>query len=194
MRRLLPLLLLAAAACPKARPLPNYKGPIRSVKLMDKVEEAETASFKEQRPDIEVRTRDAVVHPSVMGVVTTDPVKLLPGMRATLAGDPDGRTGFYVDNFLLIEVMKGDRVVERSAVGFQEGAVRGNETIDNVGKMGFAFDPGEVDVTQLLTENEAVRLKVTALDYGNVGKVSDVYLILGGTGGKGEDDEELREK
>lgn len=170
---------------PKAPPLPAH----RAVKLLAAVPEKETSQLTDTRPDLEVDTHDMDRTPHLVEAGET-PVIELGNARARLAGNAEGTEPWSVDNFLLFDVLdaNGQRLGS-FVVGSAAGVLRGNERLDNVGRMAFSFDAGEVDVTSHLPEHTPFKLKVTALDYGGVGKVSNVFLVLDRTAhSSGSDD------
>ncbi|MFN7131738.1 MAG: hypothetical protein ACK4N5_06630, partial [Myxococcales bacterium] len=132
------------------------------------------------------------VVPAVVATSEVGPISLQGG-RARLYGDEAGKSGWSVDNFLLLEIMDaGGKVIDRVAIGFQGGTTMGAETIDALGGMKFSFDAGEIDLTRKLPSDEPFKIKATALDVGGVGKISDVYLIISGDGGTGGEQDDLR--
>ncbi|MBJ6759309.1 hypothetical protein JGU66_00955 [Myxococcaceae bacterium JPH2] len=177
----------AARQAPAAHPVVSPAAP-RAILLLKDTPERETARLKELRQDVEVDTRDADRTPHVVATGQTEPLKL-EGARARLYGDAKGTEGFSVDNFLLLEVVDGrGTVLRRAAVGYTDSVLIGNQQVDNVGRRAFAFEPGEVDVTELLPESGEFRVRTTALDYWGVGRVSNVYLVLSPEARRGEDD------
>lgn len=137
---------------------------------------------------MEIDTRDFERTPRVVATGET-PLLRLEGARARLFGDSAGKDGFSVDNFLLLEVLdaKG-QVLNRGAVGFTEGVIIGRNRVDNVGPMSFTFEPGVVDITNLLPESAPFKVRATALDYSGVGRVSNVFLLLESPARGNEDD------
>jgi hypothetical protein len=163
-------------------------GPLRPYPLLKETEEKETEQLETKREDVEVDTRDFDRTPRVVATGET-PVVRLSGARARLYGDAEGTRGFEVDNFILLEVLdeKG-RVLNRGAVGFTDNVLIGTEVVDSLGQRSFSFEPGEVDLTSKLPENEPFRLRATVLDYSGVGRVTDVFLLLEPRETKQEDD------
>jgi hypothetical protein len=183
------LLAAALTACPK-RVEPQRSGPPRPFQLLGAATERETTQIQQRREDVEIDTRDFERTPRVVASGET-PLIRLEGATARLYGDQNGKEGWSVDNFVLIEVIgeKGN-VLARGAAGFTEGVLIGANRVDNLGKMGFAFEAGEVNLTPLLPESEPFKIRATALDYSGVGRVSDLFLVLeyGAAGGRGDDD------
>jgi hypothetical protein len=176
-------------ACVKQVPAPSTRsGPPRPVQLLADTPEKETSQLPEKREDVEIDTRDFERTPHVVAKGET-PLLRLEGARARLYGDAAGKEGFSVDNLILLEVLdeKGT-VLNRGAVGFTDMVRVGKEQVDSVGPMSFTFEPGVVDITQLLPESAPFKIRATALDYSGVGRVSNVFLLLESPSKTSEDD------
>lgn len=187
--------VLLLTACPKRiSEQPVKSGPPRAFRLLAETAERETTEIQDTRNDLEIDTREHERTPHVVAVGET-PLMKLEGARARLSGDQSGGKEWRVDNFILLEVINDrGQVTSRSAVGFvPDGVMHGSERLDNVGKMGFGFEGGEVDITSKLPENEAFKVRATALDYYGVGSVTDVFLVLD-YGGKSSADDDLRDR
>lgn len=177
-------LVLAAAwgfvACARQVPatLPSTPTAPRAVRLLLDTPAQETELLTKLRDDLEIDTTEGERTPRIVTTGQT-PLLRLEGSRARLYGDARGTLGISVDNFLLLEVLdaKG-RLVRSAVVGFTEGVHMGKEQVDSLGRRAFTFEPGEVDLTNLLPESEPFQVRATALDYWGVGRVSDVYLVL----------------
>ncbi len=167
---------------------PTRSGPPRAVQLLAETPERETTQIEERREDVEIDTRDFERTPRVVATGET-PLLRLEENRARLAGDAAGQEGFSVDNLLLLEVLdeKG-QVLNRGAVGFTENVLIGKEVVDSVGRRSFTFEAGEVDITHLLPESAPFKIRATVLDYSGVGRVSNVFLLLGARDRGTEDD------
>ena len=166
----------AVSGCPKrvdgGAPAP------RAVKLIADTPERETTLITEQRKDLEIDTRDYDRTPRVVATGET-PLLTAQGLSARLYGDEQGTTGWSVDNFLLIEVVaENGKVIDRVSVGFTDTVMMGNETLDNLGRRAFNFEPGEINLTPRLPEKGTFKLRATALDYFGIGRVSDVFVVL----------------
>lgn len=177
----------AVSGCPKrvegGAPAP------RSVKLIADTPERETTLITEQRKDLEIDTRDYDRTPRVVATGET-PLMTAQGLSARLYGDEAGTQGWSVDNFLLIEVVaENGRVIDRVSVGFTDTVLMGNETIDNLGRRAFNFEPGEINLTPRLPEKGTFKLRATALDYFGIGRVSDVFVVLKTEAGERTGDE-----
>lgn len=191
MRRALLLPLLLLAACPKPVALPHGPAQPQSYKLLAETPEAETAARTEQRADVFVRGDQPEHVPSVVAKGEVGPISLQGG-RAQLFGDEGATAGIAVDNFVLFEVLDpGGKVKHRFAVGYHNGVSVEEQEPDNVGPNSFTFEPG-LDVTGQLPADAPFTLRATALDYGGVGRVSDVYLRVSGQAERPPTDDELK--
>jgi hypothetical protein len=172
---LLVVLEIALAGCPKR--VDEAKAAPRVVKLIADTPERETTTLTEARNDIEIDTHDHDRTPHVVATGET-PMLTADGLVARLYGDEACTQGWSVDNFLLIEIVADNgHIVDRVSVGFTDTVMMGSETIDNVGRQAFNFDPGEINLTPKLPDRP-FKLRATALDYFGVGRVSDVYVAL----------------
>lgn len=167
---------------------PTRSGPPRPIQLLAETPERETSQIEARREDVEIDTRDFERTPRVVATGES-PLLRLEGAKARLYGDAAGKEGFSVDNFILIEVLdeKG-QVLNRGAVGFTDSVLIGRNQVDNVGPMSFTFEPGVVDLTNLLPESAPFKVRATVLDYSGVGRVSNVYLLLESPSRGNEDD------
>ncbi|MCP3144039.1 hypothetical protein [Pyxidicoccus xibeiensis] len=160
----------------------------RAIQLLVDTPPRETEALEKVREDVEVDATEGERTPRVVTTGQT-PLLRLEGSRARLYGDAKATLGISVDNFLLLEVLDArGKVVRHAVVGFTEGVHMGKEQVDSVGRRAFTFEPGEVDVTELLPESEPFQVRATALDYWGVGRVSDVYLVLAPAGRASDDD------
>ncbi|MCP3162748.1 hypothetical protein [Myxococcus qinghaiensis] len=191
-------LLLAAAlgwmACarnvPASASTTSHSSAPRAVRLVADTPPQETETFDKVRDDVEVDTDEGERIPRVVTFGETAELRR-NGQRARLYGDAKGTLGFSVDNFLLLEVLdgQGKKVVRRAVMGFTESVHIGNEQVDNLGRRAFSFEPGEIDVSELLPESTPFRVRVTILDSWGVGRVSDVYLVFSAPGSRTVDDD-----
>jgi hypothetical protein len=177
-------------ACPKdpAAARPQFTGPPRVIPLFTAVPEAETATRVERRTDVVPLGEGTEATAAIVAKVET-PEMVLGGGRARLFGDDKGTEGWSVDNAILFEIVgPGGVVGHRFAVGYHDGLRIGSEEVDNFGRKTFQFTAGEVDITPLLPETATFKLRATAIDTGNVGRVSNVFLIIGPPRNEGPDD------
>jgi hypothetical protein len=178
----MPRLSLAVAiaflltGCPKR--VEGTDSPARTVRLIADTPERETTAIGELRGDVEIDTRDHERTPHVVATGET-PLMTAQGLTARLYGDEAATKGWGVDNFLLIEVVaENGKVLDRMSVGFCDTVFIGKESVDNLGRRAFNFEPGEINLTPKLPEKGAFKLRATALDYFGVGRVTDVFVVL----------------
>ncbi|MEW5742934.1 MAG: hypothetical protein AB1938_28725 [Myxococcota bacterium] len=166
-------------------------GPAKSVRLLAETLERETTQRTEVRADLEVETTDFDRTPRVVATGET-PLLTAEGSDAFLYGDEGATTGFAVDNCILLEVLSSEGKPLRSVViGSIPGLSQGKERIDSLGPSAFQFAPGEVQLTSILPESGTYKLRATVLDYGGVGRVTDVWVRFVPRAAGGDD---LREK
>ncbi|GMU60837.1 MAG: hypothetical protein IT380_21105 [Myxococcales bacterium] len=176
MRPLLFLCALALAGCAHSKT--GGGAAPKSVRLLAETLERETTQRAEVRADLEVETTDFDRTPRVVATGET-PLLSAEGSDAFLYGDEGASTGFAVDNCILLEVLSSDGKPLRSVViGNIPGLSQGKERIDSLGPSAFQFAPGEVQLTSILPEQGTFKLRATVLDYGGVGRVTDVWVRL----------------
>lgn len=133
-----------------------------------------------QRQDIEIRPTSQDLNPSV--ITDGESVEFVLGTysRASFAGDDAGEAAWSIDNFLLVEVVEQDGTVsDRFAVGFVTGTVYfGTDLLENVGSWARQFEARSPDLSLRLPKNRPIRLRITALDNGNTGSLTDVFLVI----------------
>jgi hypothetical protein len=150
----------------------------RALRLLSETAPKETTELTELRRDLEVDTRDFDRTPHVVASGET-PLFSPEGFDVRLFGDERGTQGIQVDNFIFLEVLSADGKVSKTAIiGFTDPVSQGHETIDNLGRRSFTFEPGELNLAPLLPEHGPVRVRATVLDSSGVGRVSDVFLRL----------------
>jgi len=187
------LTLLMFTACAHQAPVPKGPAQPTNYRLLAEAPEAETSTRTEQRPDVFVRTDQFDHTPVVVAKGEAGPVGLQGG-RAQLFADEAGTQGIGVDNFILFEVVDaGGAVKHRFAVGYHSGITVDNQEPDNVGPNAFTFEPG-LDVTAQLPAEGSFSLRATALDFGGVGRVSNVYLRISPVEERTPSDDELKNR
>jgi hypothetical protein len=160
----------------------------RSIRLLVETPERETQALTERRADIEIDTRDFDRTPHVVAIGET-PLFSVEQAQVRLFGDDAGTKGFFVDNVIFLEVLETEgRVIRNAIIGFSDPVSQGRETIDNLGRQAFSFEPGELSLNALLPEYGSVRLRATVLDYFGVGRVSDVFVRIEPKPTSGSDD------
>lgn len=187
--------VLTVSACPKRAPEPEVptSGPPRAYQLLQDTPERESSQIEERREDVLVESQELDRTARVVATGET-PLIQLNGARARLYGDANASAGWSVDNFVLLEIIdEAGNVRGQVNAGFATGVQVGSEVVDNVGRMTFNFDPGEVDLTNRLPERAPFKLRASALDSGGVGRVSDLYLVLEYADDRSGSDDELRD-
>jgi hypothetical protein len=161
-----------------------------AIKIFSRMPETDSAVFKANRyPEVNVDvTSPGYYYPQFDRVPyhITAPYygtfTVQPGQRIFLAGDATGTDSVYIDNFLLFEIESSQGTKRLSVGSMPSGIVSYNgNVLDQIGEwtpMKFDFPAGELDLTSYFPEGEQVNLKVSALDFGGVGELSDIYLLL----------------
>ncbi len=145
-----------------------------------------SSAFKQNvRNDLSMDTTRFDKIPYSMHVSSHDLMISAPA-KFCLAGDAGGTKGWSVDNFLLLEVLDQSGNLTSSAVaGLTETVRRNGNPIEMIGRSSYSFNACEIDVTKLLPVGRPFRLRTSAMDYGGVGYVSDVFIVSSkGTSGE----------
>lgn len=117
------------------------------------------------------RTPSSITGPAQWDII------LESGQQCFLAGDPDGRTNWSVDNFILIEVFT-DRETRRFVMGETEPVYYKGRRIDQIGPNTTVFAPGTLDLCAYMPKRVDFKLRISAFDYGNTGHVSNLFLVM----------------
>ncbi len=150
----------------------------RSVHLIASVpEQTEDAEAVAGDTALRVGTRADEVMLRRVGEPFEGTLTVEPEERVFLAGDAGGLQPWGIDNFLLIEVTDGDEV-RRLVVGKVDAVFHGDQQLLQLGSNTLTFGPNDIDLTPHLPRGTPFNLKVSALNYGGPGWVSDVYLVL----------------
>jgi len=154
----------------------------KSVKIVSAVARQKTPAYhSNQRADLSMQTSKWDKKPSIMGEETTDMLFLDKPRKIRLAGDEEGKRGWKVDNFILVEIMdEAGTVTNRKIVGRLDSGDslhQGGKRVSQLQPNSMIFTPKQVDIGPLPVK-KPFKLKVTSLDYGEFGEVSDVYMII----------------
>jgi hypothetical protein len=151
------------------------------LKLADQIPSTDSARFRaNQRSDLVMNTGSWDRTPYFMAPPREFELNLKRIDRACLAGDAKGATGWNVDNYLLLELFdSSDRLIKDGVVGGHEGVSRNGKRIAELGN-GHEQAPCAVNLKSFLPVGQPFRMKVSAMDYGGVGYVSDIWLLLDG--------------
>lgn len=183
----------AAAAVPTTLPLagqtPKRGAPSTAqtmsresrLKLVDQIPSTDSARFRGNlRSDLVMHTGSWDRTPYFMAPPQEFELNLKRIDRACLAGDAKGGSGWRVDNYLLIELFDSSgRLIKDGVIGGHEGVSRNGKRVSELGN-GHEQGPCAVNLKSFLPVGQPFRMKVSAMDYGGVGYVSDVWLLLEG--------------
>ena len=100
----------------------------------------------------------------------TQTITAKPGQRYFFAGDSLGKTGWRVDNFILIEI-ESAAGIQRFIMGNTDGS-----PVEYQGQRLRHIEPS-MDLSQYFPKNVPFRLTVSALDFGGIGYVTDLFLV-----------------
>ncbi len=134
----------------------------------------------QRREDIEIRPTHFEMIPAVVAEGESPFIVLGPLTRSSFAGDEAGTQEWRVDNVILVEIYdEGGQRIDSFVTGFLTGRIyRGSELLENVGEWSPKFAARTPDLSLRLPREKKIKLKVTALDNGNAGSVTDLFLIL----------------
>lgn len=155
---------------------------VKSMKIVSAVARQKTEAYRSnQRADLSMQTKKWDKKPSVMTEETTEILFLDKPRKIRLAGDEEGKKSWKVDNFILVEIMEPNgTVTSRKVIGrFDSGdnALQDGKRISQLQPNSMIFTPKQVDINPLPLK-KPFKLKISALDYGEFGEVSDVYMII----------------
>ncbi len=156
---------------------------VGNLKVVMNIARQKTESYRSnQRQDLLMQTKKWDKKPSSMTELITDTLFLDKPRRISLAGDAGGVKGWRVDNFLLVEVLdQNDKIIKQAMIGRLADAdqvLSNGKRLAQFGPNSMIFSAKQVDIGPLLPVKKPFKLKVTALDYGEFGEVTDVYLIV----------------
>ena len=117
--------------------------------------------------ELEVETSQWDRTPYLVTPAFNTTVTVAPGQRVLLAGDASGAAGWSIDNFVVARI-GGKRLVL--------GA--GEKVRDSSGVLESLPGGGVTDLTRFFQPGVPTPVMLMALDYGGVGGVSDVYLVV----------------
>ncbi|MDF1562978.1 MAG: hypothetical protein P1V51_08030 [Deltaproteobacteria bacterium] len=179
---LLALALLPLAGCP-ARTIPTIPAtPPGGFPILSAVPTTATETLMkiEKREDIEIRPTNFEMVPAVVAKGESPVFVLGPRSRASFAGDEAGTAPWKVDNVILVEVLdEAGKIIDTFVTGFLTGRMyQGNEMLENLGEWSPNFEARTPDLSLRLPREQRLKLQVTALDNGNAGSVTDLFLII----------------
>jgi hypothetical protein len=147
----------------------------RWIRLFNKVGRKDSSAFKANRNNnLRVDTKQWDRIPYRMTRPFKGRITIPKGARVYLSSKPNTRAAISVDNFILIAYRStagsGDFVL-----GHHEPVYANNRRLPKVGPQGFSLS---LELTKHLPQGVAMDFWAYAMDYGGVGYVSDVYLII----------------
>ena len=96
------------------------------------------------------------------------------GAKVYLSSRPNSRAAVWIDNFFLITY--------QSSAGSGSFTVGGHEPVyfnnHRLRQVGSNSQNQNIELTKYLPQGAGLDLRVYALDYGGVGGISDVYLLI----------------
>lgn len=129
------------------------------------------------RSDIAIDTQNWDTTPRIMRQATSRPMTFTGGHAVTLSGDASGSMSVVVDNFILLEAMSLEgELLDVAFVGSSEPFTLAGQAVRQIGPDAFEHPAGELDISSVFPKGVPFRLRVTALDYGDLASVSDVYM------------------
>lgn len=157
-------------------------GDRRAIKVFSSVATAPSAQFEGNlEPRFSINPNSFLGKTLNIGPPWSGTVTLNAGGTVSLAGDAEGAKPIYIDN-ILVFCFNGSTCVsvgQRDAADFQQAD---GGSIDQIGRKGFNFAAGEIDLTPYLAVGQATNIAAYAIDYGGLAGVSDIFLIVeGGT-------------
>jgi hypothetical protein len=139
------------------------------------VKSTSSAAFKHQvEPRLQVDTQSYDRTPYRLAAPWRGVVTVQPGGRVYLAGDAQGTASWTIDNMLLACVE--NRAC--AAAGRFEPLSLDGRPVTRLGSNTFEFAAKAIDLTALFTPDSPGELSLLALDYGDVGGMTDVHLIV----------------
>lgn len=101
-----------------------------------------------------------------------------PGQRFFLAGDAPGKMGWSLDNFLLVEIESPDGV-QRLVIGDTVGSPveYQGQRLKHIEPQSSSFSPESIELSRYFPKNAPFRLTISALDFGGLGRLSDLFLV-----------------
>ena len=147
----------------------------KSIKLFEKVNRKGSSEFKANKcNDVRVDTKQWDRIPYHLTRPFKGSINIPQGAKVFLSSNPDTRTSISVDNFIIISYSSSKGSGE-FVIGQHEPVYYKNRRVTKLGSNGYRQS---LDLTQKLPQGVNVNLWAYALDYGGVGSLSDVYLII----------------
>lgn len=150
-------------------------GQYRSMKLFSAVPRQDSSKFKANRfPDVRINTNVWDRTPYHLNKSARFSLRVPPGGKVYLSSKSDRKTNIYIDNFLLFIVSTGGGQSVFS-VGQVDPLTYMGSAVTRVLPISQTPTP---EITQYIPPGCEVSVTVYALDYGGVGGMSEVYLLV----------------
>ena len=153
--------------------------PPSSTRLFHAVPRQDSGAFKQRRHHgLRVDTHRFDKIPYYLTNPVTRAVTVEPGQRCWLSGDPNAKRGWSVDNFILVELL-APGVRKRWVIGAVDPVrTAGGRAVARIGRNSLSFNAREIDLAPHLPKGVPAKLRFSALDYGGVGQLSDLFLVI----------------
>lgn len=146
-----------------------------SIKLFGAVGRQNSANFKANRfPDVRVNTKQWDAIPYHLNKPASFRITVPYGRKVLLSSRSDRAANIYIDNFLLFIVSDGRNNTVFSVGSVDSLSYRG-QSVTRTRPIAQNISP---EITNYFPVGTEVSVTVYALDYGGVGGMSDVYLLL----------------
>ncbi|MCK4766067.1 MAG: hypothetical protein KAW12_27965 [Candidatus Aminicenantes bacterium] len=150
-------------------------GQSRSIKLFNAVPRQNSSKFKANRfPEVRVNTNQWDRTPYHINKSTRFNLRVPPGGRVYLSSKSDQWTNIYIDNFLLFIVSSGQGQTVFSVGHVDPLTYKGSPVTRT---LPISLNP-KPEITKYIPQGLQVTVTVYALDYGAVGGMSEVYLLV----------------
>jgi len=148
------------------------------VHVFSQVPKQDSDHFKSNRYDsVRIATRSFDRIPYHMTKTYEVIITVQENQRVLLAGDAAGEKSWFVDNFLLFE-LNSPEGTRRFVIGTVEPVTYDGADVPQLKPAGFTFGPGTFDLAEQFPKGVPVTVRISALDYGRTGGVSELYLIV----------------
>lgn len=147
-----------------------------SVKAIATVPQTDSARLKQRTVStLHVDTKTFDTTPYLVAPAFETTLQIAAGQSVLIAGDAQGRGNWQIDNFLLVEIESNAGSTAFWA-GMSEPVTRNGQPVPQRGSSSVSQPP--IDITALLPKNTPVRLRLSALDYGGIGYVSEIHVVV----------------
>jgi hypothetical protein len=161
--------------------------PVYGKKIFSNIPQTNSSSFKPNTmPDLDIPPPNNYDRTPYKMARFDTLITRKPEDRVVIAGNAQGTAGWFIDNFMYYEVSYAG-TTNRFVSGWVHTTVtyRGQpipaiyETGGSYNRSIDGYQP-VTDITLRIPPQRPVRIVLTPLDYGIVGQMSDVFLVVGG--------------